>query len=55
MRRAGHWIVPLAMLLTIVGFHTQPALWIPLVAVFLLIWIMGIRTHRKEQRQQRQR
>ena len=47
MRRAGHVIFPLGMLLTIVGFNGQPALWIPLVVVFIVIWIMGVRSDRK--------
>ena len=47
MRRAGHVIFPLAMLLTIVGFNGTPALWIPLTVVFVVIWIMGVRSDRK--------
>ena len=47
MRRAGHVIFPLAMLLTVVGFNGTPALWIPLTVVFVVIWIMGIRSERK--------
>ena len=54
-RRLGWIIVPVGMLLTIVGFHGQPALWVPLVVIFVVAWIMGARSDRMAQSRQRKR
>jgi hypothetical protein len=47
MLRWMNWITPAMILLTIIGFHRLPVLWIPLVLIFVAAWIMGIRTDRK--------
>ena len=45
--RFGSVVVPLTLLLIIVGFHELPALWVPLVVIFVIAWIMGARGDRK--------
>ena len=45
--RWGWLIAPLVILLALVGFYGQPALWVPLVLIFLVAWIMGVRDDRK--------
>ena len=55
MDRWGNYIAPVLMLVAIAGFHGQPALWIPLVLLFAVIWIVGIRGDRKKAEQQRRR
>lgn len=55
MHRFGPPIFVIAMLLFIAGFHQLPALWIPLVAVFVVMWIMGVRSDRKAATPRRKR
>jgi uncharacterized membrane protein YoaK (UPF0700 family) len=43
MDRFGFLIAPVAILLTIIGFYGQPALWVPLALIFVAAWIMGVR------------
>ena len=45
--RWGHLVVPAIVLLFIIGFHELPVLWIPLVVIFVAVWIMGVRSDRK--------
>ena len=51
--RWGNYIAPVLMLLAIVGFHGQPVLWIPLVLLFAIIWIHGLRSDRKDEQRRR--
>ena len=45
--RWGWLIAPLVILVAVVGFHGQPALWVPIVLMFLVAWIIGVRRDRK--------
>lgn len=51
--RWGNYVAPVLMLLAIVGFHGRPALWIPLVLLFAVIWILGIRSDRNDPQRRR--
>jgi hypothetical protein len=46
----GKLIFLIAGLMIIVGYHDVPALWIPMVVVFLLGWILGERSDRRANR-----
>jgi cobalamin synthase len=53
--RWGRVIVLVFGLIVIAGFHNVPALWVPMAAVFLIGWILGERSDRRRQAEQKRK